>query len=235
MGKSFPTPFIFVYYCQLMSQLFHPLTNIIVKIVILGGVLLLIGLAGLGYYLVTSPYLTGVGVARAQPVPYSHEQHVGGLGLDCRYCHSSVDESSFAGLPSTATCLGCHTQIKAESPHLEPVRASMENNRPMTWIRVHNLPDFVFFNHGIHVNKGVGCETCHGRIDQMPVVAKAVSLHMEWCLECHRAPEQFIRPRAEVLTMGWQPPVDQATLGAQLVTDYDIAVDQLTDCSICHR
>jgi len=218
-----------------MTQLFQPLTNIIVKIGLLGAVLLLIGLAGLGYYLVTSPYLTEVGVAKAQPVPYSHQQHVGGLGLDCRYCHTSVDQSSFAGLPSTETCLGCHTQIKAESPLLEPVRASLQNEQPLAWIRVNNLPDFVFFNHSIHVNKGVGCETCHGRIDQMPVVAKAVPLHMAWCLECHRAPEQFIRPREAVFTMGWQPPTDQATLGKQLVADYDIAVNQLTDCSICHR
>ena len=218
-----------------MSQIFHPSINLIVRAGLLGAVLGLIGLAGLLYYLVESPLMTEVGLAKAQPLPYSHEQHVGGLGLDCRYCHTSVETSDFATIPPTETCMGCHAQVTPDSAVLTPVRASFENNQPLEWIRVHNLADFVYFNHGIHVNKGIGCETCHGRIDQMPVVAKAESLQMDWCLECHRTPERFVRPREAVFTMGWQPPTDQATLGPQLVADYGIKVDQLTDCSICHR
>jgi hypothetical protein len=196
---------------------------------------MLMGLAGGVYFLVESPYLAEVGLAKAQPLPFNHQQHVGGLGLDCRYCHSSVDESDFAGIPSTETCMGCHAQVAAEAPTLESVRASFQNNQPLEWLRVHDLADFVYFNHAIHVNKGIGCETCHGRVDQMPVIAKAETLRMDWCLACHRAPEQFIRPLDQVFRMGWTPPVDQATLGPQLVAEYGLKVDQLTDCSICHR
>jgi hypothetical protein len=209
--------------------------NLIVWLSLLGLLLLLIGLAVFVYFLVESPYMTEVGLAKAQPVSYSHQQHVGDLGLDCRYCHSSVEEADFAIIPPTETCMGCHARVAAEAPTLELVRTSFENNQPLEWIRVHSLADYVYFNHGIHVNKGVGCETCHGRIDQMAVVAKAESLQMDWCLECHRAPERFVRPQAEVFTMGWEPPLDQATLGQQLVAEYGINVDQLTDCSICHR
>jgi len=218
-----------------MSQIFHPSTNLITRVILLGSVLVLGGLAGLLYFFVQSPFMTGVGLTRAQPVPFSHQQHVGGLGLDCRYCHTSVEVSDFAGIPPTETCLGCHTQVAAESPMLELVRTSAQDNQPLEWIRVHNLPDFVYFNHGIHVHKGIGCETCHGRVDQMPVVAKVETLQMDWCLQCHRAPEQFVRPLDEVFSMGWEPSPDQATLGPQLVTEYGIKVDQLTDCSICHR
>ncbi len=218
-----------------MSQIFHPSMNIIVKVSLLGIIIILAGVAGLAYSFVRSPVMTEVGLAKEQPVPYSHKQHVGGLGLDCRYCHTSVEESDFATIPPTETCMGCHAQVATESPVLESVRASYESNQPLEWIRVHNLADFVYFNHGIHVNKGIGCETCHGRIDQMPVVAKAETLRMDWCLACHREPERFVRPLDEVFTMGWQPPVDQATLGPQLVAEYGIKVDQLTDCSICHR
>lgn len=218
-----------------MSQIFHPSMNIIVKVSLLGIIIILAGVAGLAYSFVRSPVMTEVGLAKEQPVPYSHKQHVGGLGLDCRYCHTSVEESDFATIPPTETCMGCHAQVATESPVLESVRTSYESNQPLEWIRVHNLADFVYFNHGIHVNKGIGCETCHGRIDQMPVVAKAETLRMDWCLACHREPERFVRPLDEVITMGWQPPVDQATLGPQLVAEYGIKVDQLTDCSICHR
>jgi hypothetical protein len=218
-----------------MSQIFHPSMNIIVKISLLGVVFMLAGLAGLGYFFVKSPVMAEVGLAKEQPVPYSHKQHVGGLGLDCRYCHTSVEESDFATIPPTETCMGCHAQVATESPVLESVRASYESNQPLEWIRVHDLADFVYFNHGIHVNKGIGCETCHGRVDQMPVIAKVETLRMDWCLACHREPERFVRPLDEVFTMGWQPPLDQATLGPQLVAEYGIKVDQLTDCSICHR
>ena len=218
-----------------MSQLFHPRVNIVVWIGLVGALLIAVGLAVLAYLFVYSPLLTEVGVAKTQPVPYSHKLHVGGLGLDCRYCHTSVTEGGVAGIPPTETCLGCHTQVTPDSPALELVQASLETNQPLAWIRVHSLADYVYFNHSIHVNQGIGCESCHGRIDQMAIVAKTETLHMAWCLECHRAPERFIRPREAVFTMGWEPPLDQATLGPQLVAEYGINVDQLSDCSICHR
>src|SRR5262245_12083662 len=196
-----------------MSQLFRPSINIIANITLLAIIVLLVGSAVLLYFWVESPYMTEVGVPKAQPVPFSHKQHVGGLGLDCRYCHASVEDTDYAGIPSTGTCMGCHTLVAPEASTLAPVRASFDNNQPLEWNRVHDLADFVYFNHSIHVQKGIGCETCHGRVDQMPVVSKAETLHMAWCLECHRAPERFIRPREAVFSMGWQPPADQATLG----------------------
>lgn len=218
-----------------MSQLFHPRSNILVRGALLALIVLIAALAFSAYWLIRSPVMTGVGVARAQAVPYSHQQHVGGLGLDCRYCHSSVEVSNSAGIPPTETCIGCHRQIAPDSPVLEPVRASMSEGEPLAWVRVHDLADYVYFNHAIHVRQGVGCETCHGRVDQMDVVAKTETLHMAWCLDCHRAPEQYIRPRDQVFTMGWEPPTDQATLGPQLVAEYGIHVAQLSDCSVCHR
>jgi len=180
--------------------------------------------------------MTGVGVARRQPVPFSHKHHVGDDGIDCRYCHTSVEESAFAGIPPTKTCMNCHTQIWADSPMLEPVRESWRTGRSLEWVRVHKLADFVYFNHSIHVNKGVGCSTCHGRVDQMPLIAKANSLYMEWCLECHRAPERFVRPREYVFSMEYQPPEDQLSLGRKLVKEYRIqSTAYLTSCSTCHR
>lgn len=218
-----------------MSQLFHPWSNVLVRLALLALLVLAGGLATLAYLLIRSPAMTGVGVAQPQPIPYSHRQHVGGLGLDCRYCHTAVEQSNTASIPPTATCMGCHAQVAKDAPVLEPVRISRQEKQPLEWIRVHDLPDYVYFNHAIHIRQGVGCETCHGRIDQMSVVAKAQTLHMEWCLDCHRAPERHIRPRDAVFTMGWEPPIDQATLGPQLVAEYGIYVEQLSDCSVCHR
>jgi hypothetical protein len=218
-----------------MSQIFHPSMNLIAKVALLVMLLLLAVLAGLGYYTVRSPFMTEVGVAKAQTVPFSHAQHVGGLGMDCRYCHTSVETSNTASLPPTATCMGCHAKVDPDSANLALVRESAEKNQPLPWLRVHDLADHVYFNHAIHVKQGVGCETCHGRVDQMPVMMKVASLQMDWCLECHRNPAPYLRPRAAVFTMGYTPPADKATLGAQLVADYGIHVKQLTDCSICHR
>jgi hypothetical protein len=218
-----------------MSQVFPPNSNIIAKLSLLALVLLLAGLAGLGYYIVRSPLMTEVGVAKAQAVPFSHQQHVGGLGLDCRYCHTSVETSNTASIPPTETCMGCHAQVATDSANLELVRTSYAEGQPLAWIRVHDLADFVYFNHAIHVNQGIGCETCHGRIDQMPVVAKVQNLQMDWCLDCHRNPEKYIRPRDAVFTMGWRPPTDQAVLGPQLVAEHGVQVNQLADCSVCHR
>jgi hypothetical protein len=218
-----------------MAQIFPPSVNIIVRLTLLALIFLVAGLAALAYWLIRSPVVTGVGVRVAQPVAYSHQQHVGGLGLDCRYCHSSVETSNTASLPPTETCMGCHAQVATDSAALEPLRTSYEQGQPLAWVRVHDLADHVYFNHAIHVRQGIGCETCHGRVDQMPVVYKAQNLQMDWCLDCHRAPEKYIRPRDAVFTMGWTPPVDQATLGPQLVAEHGIQVEGLTDCSICHR
>jgi hypothetical protein len=219
-----------------MSQIFHRSANTIARVSIFGAVFFIAGLLGLFAEVNRSPWMTGAHVARDQPIQFSHERHVGGNGIDCRYCHTSVEESSFAGIPPTRTCMNCHSQIFANSPFLEPVRDSLRSNRPIQWNRVHDLPDFVYFDHSIHVKKGVGCETCHGRVDRMPLMLQQSSLQMEWCLDCHRDPARFVRPREEVTTMGYRPAGDQREIGAQLVRDYKIAgVRHMTSCSVCHR
>jgi hypothetical protein len=216
-----------------MAQIFHPSTNTISRLTIFGGIIIIAavvaGLAAIN----ESPYITEVGVARSQPVPFSHKHHVGDDGIDCRYCHTSVEESSFAGIPPTKTCMNCHTQIWPESPILEPVRESFRTGRSIQWTRVHNLPGFVYFNHSIHVHKGIGCVTCHGRVDKMPLMWRENTLYMDWCLECHRAPERFVRPRQYVFSMEYQAPSDQLALGQKLVKEYRI--QKLTSCSTCHR
>jgi Cytochrome c7 and related cytochrome c/Class III cytochrome C family len=218
-----------------MPQIFHPSTNTFSKLSIFGAVFFLAALLWVIVAISRSSYVTQTEVAREQPVPFSHKHHVSGLGIDCRYCHTSVEEVAFAGIPPTKTCMTCHSQIWSDSPMLEPVRASFRTDRSLEWIRVHDLPDFVYFNHSIHVKKGIGCVSCHGRVDQMPLVWKAHSLDMEWCLECHRHPEQFVRPREYVLRMDWQPADDQLILGEALVKEYHIDKSKLTNCSTCHR
>ena len=180
-----------------------------------------------------SDFVTAANTFVDQPVQFSHQHHVGGIGIDCRYCHNAVEVAATASIPPTKTCINCHSQIWSTSPYLEPVRASFRDDKPLQWTRVHDLPDFVYFNHSIHVKKGVGCETCHGRVDTMPLMRQQSSLQMEWCLDCHRNPAQYVRPRSEVFTMGYAPAVAQAELGPQLVTEYNIK--SLTNCSVCHR
>lgn len=216
-----------------MSQVFHPSTNTISKVSIFGAVFILAALGWLILDYNRSSYFTQAFVAREQPVPFSHKHHVGGMGIDCRYCHTSVEESSFAGLPPTKTCMNCHSQIWSDSPTLEPVRQSFRTDTSIQWTRVHNLADFVYFDHSIHISKGIGCVTCHGRVDQMPLAWKVESLQMEWCLDCHRNPELYVRPREQVFSMDWQPEEDQLALGQRLVEKYRIR--KLTDCSVCHR
>jgi cytochrome c7-like protein len=223
----------FVKIALAMAQIFHPSTNTISRVSIFGAVFLLAALLWLILAINRSSYVSQAGVVRTQPVPFSHKHHVSGIGIDCRYCHTSVEESAFAGLPPTKTCMNCHSQIWADSPMLEPVRESFRTDRSIEWTRVHNLPGFVYFDHSIHVYKGIGCVTCHGRVDDMPLMWREASLYMEWCLACHRAPERFVRPREYVFSMDWQPPVDQMSLGRQLVQDYHIR--KLTNCSTCHR
>jgi hypothetical protein len=216
-----------------MAQIFHPSTNTISRVTIFGGAILLIILVATLATINESPYITEVGVARSQPVPFSHKHHVGDDGIDCRYCHTSVEQSSFAGIPPTKTCMNCHSQIWSESPMLEPVRESFRSDKSIEWTRVHNLPGFVYFDHSIHIHKGVGCSTCHGRVDKMALTWRENSLYMDWCLDCHRAPERYVRPRQEVFNMPYQPPADQDALGAKLVKEYKIR--KLTSCSTCHR
>src|SRR5438876_1703781 len=200
-----------------MSQIFRHSTNTFTRITIFGAVFIL----GFAFWaldrLSRSDYATRATQAREQPVPFSHAHHVGGLGVDCRYCHTTVEQSSFANIPPTKTCMNCHSQIWSTSPTLEPVRASFRTNESIEWMRVNDLPDFVYFNHGIHVNKGVGCETCHGRVDRMPLMWQEQSLQMEWCLDCHRNPERYVRPRAAVFRVDYEAPDNQLELGRRLV------------------
>jgi hypothetical protein len=216
-----------------MAQIFHPSSNTLSKVTIAAAVILLAGMGLAGAKWFRSDYVTGTNMALEQPVPFSHKHHVSDAGIDCRYCHTSVETSSFAGIPPTETCMTCHSQIWADSPMLEPVRASYRTDQSIQWNRVHNLPEFVFFNHSIHTNKGVGCSTCHGRVDQMPLMYRQNTLLMEWCLDCHRAPERYVRPRDKIYVMDYNTPPDQAALGEKLVKEYKIK--KLTDCYTCHR
>jgi hypothetical protein len=219
-----------------MSQIFHRSTNTFSRILIFGAVFILAFLTWVGTVLDRSYYATRQHVLREQPIPFSHAHHVGGIGIDCRYCHTTVETSSFANVPPTKTCMNCHTQVWMNSPTLEPVRASYRDDKSISWTRVYDLPDFVYFNHSIHVNKGVGCETCHGRVDKMPLMSQAPPLQMEWCLNCHRNTEKYIRPREFITTMGYQPTEDQETMGRRLQKEYNIQdVRLLTSCSTCHR
>jgi hypothetical protein len=216
-----------------MAQIFHRSTNTIARLSIYGAVIL-IALLGFAVDVVNkTSYVTEVNNARPQPVPFSHKHHVGELGLDCRYCHTSVEVSSSAGMPPTETCMTCHSQIWTNSEMLAPVRASYTNSKSISWTRVNAVPDFVYFNHSIHVAKGVGCTTCHGPIGQMNITWRGQTLYMRWCLECHNAPERFLRPRSEVFDAFYQAPSNQLTLGRQLMKEYK--VQKLTNCTTCHR
>jgi len=216
-----------------MSQIFHHSTNTFSRLSIFGGIFILAFLVWTWAELNASDYATRARVPVEQPVPFSHEHHVGGLGIDCRYCHTSVENSSFAGIPPTKICMNCHSQIWNTSAMLEPVRKSFRTDESIRWIRVHDLPDYVYFNHSIHVAKGIGCTTRHGPINKMPLTWQQASLQMGWCLECHRHPERFVRPRSEVFNVTYQPPANQEELGNKLVKEYRI--QSLTSCSTCHR
>src|SRR5437867_3826125 len=184
-----------------MAQIFHRATNPLSKASIFGGIFILGAIIYVFDMLYKGPYVNGVGVIREQPVPFSHQHHAKELGIDCRYCHTSAETSSFAGMPPVKTCMTCHSQIWSDSPMLEPIRASYRTGIPIRWVRVHDLPECVFFNQSIHVAKGVGCATCHGAVDRMPLTWQVQTLHMRWCLDCHRAPEKYLRPREEVFNM----------------------------------
>ncbi len=216
-----------------MAQLFHRSANSVFRLTLLGLVLLVM-LAGLAWsQWLQSDYIMGTNYPIIQPIPFSHQHHVLDDGLDCRYCHATVEISSFAGMPSTHVCMTCHSQIWTDSPMLAPVRESLLTRRPIPWVRVHDLPDFTYFDHSVHVNKGIGCSTCHGRVDMMPLIWKTETLTMRWCLDCHTQPELFVRPREEIFNMEYVQPADQLELGTRLVREYGIR--SLTQCSTCHR
>ncbi len=218
-----------------MAQIFHRSFNTISKVSIFSAVFVIVGIGWAYNRFIRSDYVTGKDVAHEQPVPFSHQHHVGGLGIDCRYCHTSVEKSAFAGMPSTQTCMNCHSQIWVNSPMLKLVRDSYQKGKSLEWNRVHNLADFVYFNHSIHVKKGVGCASCHGPVDHMPLMRQHATLQMDWCLQCHRNPEKYLRPQKYLFKMDWQPPADQTSEGKKLMKKYNIHTKGLTDCSICHR
>jgi hypothetical protein len=217
-----------------MAQIFHSSSNSLAKVSIAAAGLAACAILWAAYSLNAGSFTTAVDVARNQPVPFSHKHHVADDGIDCRYCHTSVETSAFAGLPPTETCMSCHSQLWTNAEMLEPVRASYRTGKSIAWTRVHDLPDFVYFNHGIHVNKGIGCSTCHGRVDRMPLVYKVNTLYMQWCVDCHRHPERQVRPRDEVFNIAYETPApNQDEIGPKLVALYGIK--SLTDCVTCHR
>lgn len=218
-----------------MAQVFHRSTNTISRFSLSGGLVLLAVGAYSVYQLDRSSFVTHEREQFPQPVQFSHKHHYSGLGIDCRYCHTTVEKSSYAGMPPTETCMTCHSQIWRESPMLEPVRASYARNIGLQWNRVYDLPNYVYFDHSIHVNKGVGCSTCHGRVDQMPLMTRTTDLHMQWCLDCHREPEKALRPRSEVFNMAWEPGPNQEQEGTKLAQEYHLNRHVLTNCSTCHR
>lgn len=221
-----------------MGQIFRKSSNSFARATLASFGVGFLGFFGVVYAVYRSPYTTEVHTPLAQPVPFSHQHHVAGLGLDCRYCHTTVETSAFAGLPPTETCMTCHSQVWRDAPLLAPVRQSLATGQPLEWNRVNQTPDFVFFNHSVHVQKGIGCSTCHGAVDQMPITYKAHSLYMRWCLDCHEAPEKYVRPKDQIYNQSWQPPRDQIERGHALFQEYHISTNrlqQLRDCSMCHR
>lgn len=215
-----------------MAQIFPQWTNKLPLIVLLVGLGAAVSaVAGVWYYF--SPEYTDVGYRPVQPVPYSHKLHAGDLGVDCRYCHTSVETSAKANVPPTATCMNCHTMILPESEKLLPIRESFATGQPMEWVRIHNIPDYAYFNHSAHVNAGVGCISCHGNVAQMEVVEQQKPLSMGWCLDCHRNPDPNLRPVDQVTNMDWQPPANQAEFVAQWKKEKNI--NPPVNCSGCHR
>lgn len=219
-----------------MAQIFHRGANNVAKASFVI-VALLAGVAFVFYSeLARSSYLTGRYLEKQQPVQFSHKHHVGDDGIDCRYCHTSVETSYSAGIPPTETCMNCHNQLYADQEYLEPIRASYRENKPIEWARVHDLPGYAYFNHSIHIAKGVGCSTCHGQIDEMPAVYQENTLQMEWCLSCHREPEKYVRPKDKIYDMDWKDSNLTADERQTLKEEYKLRSEaMLTSCSTCHR
>lgn len=215
-----------------MSQIFSPRFGFLFRLGLIAALVFALIAISLWRSLTAEPM--GLDEAVQQPVPFSHKHHVGDDGIDCRYCHAAVETSAFAGIPPLSTCMTCHSQLFTDQRVLAPLLEAYRGGTPLRWRRVHQLPDFVYFNHSIHIAKGVGCASCHGAIDTMPLIRRVAPLTMQWCLDCHRAPEKALRPRTEVFNLRWQA-ADQETLGAQLLRDYHIDKRRMTDCTLCHR
>lgn len=215
-----------------MAQIFPKWANQI-PLRVLGGVAVagFLAAGGVGYYF--SPWYLDVGYMPRQPVPYSHKLHVGELGLDCRYCHAMVERSAVASVPPTQVCMNCHRIVGRDKATLELIRQSAQTGEPMRWVRVHKVPEYAYFDHSLHLRAGVGCSTCHGDIAQMEEVHQVEPLSMGWCLECHRNPDPYLRPREELTNTSWRPPPDQLELARQLRDAKGIAPSE--DCSTCHR
>ncbi len=218
-----------------MPQLFRPVADSIARIVLVAMLATPFVAMAAGYAVMRSEYITGESITTEQPVPFSHAHHVGQEGIDCRYCHTSVETSAFAGIPPTHTCMTCHSQLFTNAAMLAPVRQSLAEHKPIHWNRVYRLPDYVYFDHSVHINNGIGCSTCHGPVQTMPLIRQAAPLTMYWCLSCHRDPKPFLRPQSQIFNMSWQPPKDQAEQGRKLLVQYHINTEHLTDCSRCHR
>ncbi len=217
-----------------MAQVFSQRFTLVLRLVAISAIALFA--MGIVTYRVNARSDAAIGSPVGQAVPFSHKHHVGDDGIDCRYCHVSVETSRFAGIPPLSTCMTCHSQLFTDAPPLRPLIVAYDGGEALAWQRVHDLPDFVYFDHSIHVRKGVGCSTCHGRVDTMPLTWRVESLDMQWCLECHREPEKYLRPVDRVFDMDWRPPVDQAAAGLALKRSYRIRSRwHLTMCSTCHR
>ncbi|MCL6623824.1 MAG: cytochrome c family protein [Fimbriimonadales bacterium] len=216
-----------------MPQVFSPASNVLARASVPFGILLIIAAWLIGANI--TPYTHRLGVAIDQPAPFSHKHHFKELGIDCRYCHTTVEESRFAGIPPTETCMTCHSQIWTNSPLLQVVRESYLTNTPVRWNRVNETPDFVFFDHSIHIARGVSCFTCHGAVDEMNLTFKPIAFQMVWCLDCHRNPERFLRPKDQVVNPNYSAGPQQTQIGAQLVEKYKINKVQIQDCWVCHR
>ncbi|MBP0491406.1 cytochrome c3 family protein [Pararoseomonas indoligenes] len=216
-------------------QIFPPYADTIARAALLATAGALLGGLGLLIVLPFTAHVTRQDITVEQPIQFSHEHHAGGLGIDCRYCHTSVEQSRFAGIPPTETCMTCHSQIWTNAAMLAPVRRSLAEGDPIRWQRVHRLPDYVYFDHSVHVAKGVGCSTCHGAVQRMQQIRQVAPLTMGWCLDCHRDPAPNLRPKEEIYDMDWSAPANQRQQGQKLIHDYLIRTEGLTDCSRCHR
>jgi hypothetical protein len=218
-----------------VAQIFRPYADTVARVLLLAIVVVPFLAIGLAYWVTASEYVTDQSITTDQPVPFSHAHHVGGLGLDCRYCHSGVETSTVAGVPPTHTCMTCHSQLYTQTTMLAPVRESLAEDRPIHWNKVNKLPDYVYFDHSIHIAQGVGCSTCHGAVDHMPLMRQAAPLTMGWCLDCHRDPTPYLRPASAVFDPDWTAPADQSEQGRMLLAHNHIDNKHLTDCSVCHR
>ena len=218
-----------------MPQLFRPYADSVARIVLVWIIILPFLAIGVAYWVMRSSYITDQTITLNQPVPFSHVHHVGDFGLDCRYCHTGVETSPVAGTPPTHVCMTCHSQLYTQTAMLAPVRESLADDQPIHWNKVNKLPAYVYFDHSIHIAKGVGCSTCHGAVDHMPLMRQAAPLTMGWCLNCHRDPTPYLRPQSAVFDPDWNAPVDQVEQGEKLLVKYHIDNHHLTDCSVCHR